>query len=511
MYPIFGWKKPLTMTKITFIFILSVLLSGVLVAQKPTKIRFVADPTGSCNCTVSVMWYEQTFIETPAGGLTDTRYESVTIFDPETDQELTAPLKIDKPQLLNLVISPKGGSIMDRQKKNKFLRLFMIPNNDVGIRIDAAGRANFSGETAQLQAFMQDYFAENVYQYLPKFGFNPNQPDNPEVIRRIDSLQATRSVKYALLKQKMEVDSSFDAYIRAEMMTEPYMVRVLVLSKQMRKEGQLRLSKQQDDFLDNHTLTKFKLLPNAALLSEGYRTELFNYSLIQTTNKYPADTFGKFVLPDVGVQYGYEFANNYLNDYADQREYVQTRWLDYATSLLTDTKTAQFLFSSYRQQYSNSALLSYFERQIEGKAKLAVGVKAPVLKLKDKDAKEVTLESLKGKNICLVFCFNLKQHEQILRETEQKYADKLTIVYVLLMPSISYDYWRENNSETRTGALNLYASDEVVEVLKDSYLASNPYPFVLIDAEGNIKKRWIPQEFPMNKTLQDDLATWLSH
>ena len=70
----------------------------------------------------------------------------------------------------------------------------MVPGNDVGIRIDTEGRAHFSGETTEAQQFMQDNFAESVYQYLPKFGFNPNQPDNPEVIRRIDSLQEARRV-----------------------------------------------------------------------------------------------------------------------------------------------------------------------------------------------------------------------------------------------------------------------------------------------------------------------------
>ena len=486
-------------------------IAGTVAQQSSTKIKFMPDPAGSCNCTASLMWYEIMFIETPAGGLTDTRYESITTFDPEKDGELTTKLNITRPQILNLVISPKGGSISDRQRKNRFLRLFIIPNSDVSIRIDSSGKVNFSGLTADYQNFLQENFAENIYQYLPKFGFDPNRPDNPEVIRRIDSLQNERKKRYTLLQQASVIDSSFDAYIQAEMMTEPYMVRVLVKAKELHKQGQLRLSKQQDEFLNNHTLTKFKLLPDAALLSEGYRNELFNYGLIQTTNKYPADTFGKFILKNEGVQFGYEFTENYLKELPLQKEYIQTRWLDYATSLLTDMKTAQYLFGNYRQQYQNSILIPYFERQIDGKSRLEIGLAAPNFKLKDQEGNDITLMSLKGKKLCLAFCFNLKQHEQILKETEEKYANKLTIVYVTLMSSIPYKYWKDNVASVRAGALHLYAPDEVIEDFKNSYLASNPYPFVLITEEGNIYKRWIPQEFPMNKTLQSQLSTWLGN
>ena len=499
----------------TNLFILAFCVCNVFgaMAQQPapTKIRFMSDLSGSCNCTASLMWYEVQFIEAPAGGLADTRYESVTTFDPEKDGELTTSLRITKPQILNLVISPKSGSISDRQRKNRFLKLFVIPKNDIGIRIDSEGKVNFSGLTADYQNFLQENFAESVYQYLPKFGFDPNRPDNPEVVRRIDSLQIERKKRYTALRQNIAIDSSFDAYIRAEMMTEPYMVRVLVKAKEMHKQGQLRLSKQQDEALNNHTLTKFKLLPDDALLSEGYRNELFNYGLIQTTNKFPADTFGKFVLKDEGVQFGYEFAENYLKEIPTQKEYIQTRWLDYATSLLTSMKTAQYLFGNYKQEYPNSVLLPYFERQIEGKSKLESGLAAPQFKLKDKDGKDVSLTSLKGKKLCLAFCFNLKQHEQILRETEEKYADKLTIVYVTLMSSIPFDYWKDNVSAVRTGALHLYAPDEIIDDFKNNYLATNPYPFVLINENGNIYRRWIPQEFPMNKTLQNELSTWLGN
>lgn len=480
-------------------------------AQQPTKIRFMADPSGSCNCTVSLMWYEVHFIEAPAGGLADTRFESVTTFDPEQDRELTTSIKITRPQVLSLVISPKNVPITERQKKNRFLRLFVVPNSDIGIRVDAEGKANFSGASAEYQHFLQESFAENVYQYLPRFGFDPNRPDNPEVIKRIDSLQSERKKRYELLQNKIVVEPSFDAYIKAEMMTEPYMIRVLVTAKEMHKQGQLRLSKQQDEVLNNHTLNKFKLLPDDALLSEGYRNELFNYALIQTTNKYPLDTFGKFVLKPEAVQFGYEFTNSYLNEYPFQKEYIQTRWLDYATSLLTEMKTAQYLFANYRQQYPNSTLIPYFETQIEGKSKLDVGLSAPNFKLKDKDGNDVTLASLKNKKLCLAFCFNLKQHEQILRETEEKYGDKLTIVYVTLMPSIPFDYWKDNIATTRKGALHLYTPDEEIDNFKNSYLATNPYPFVLINEEGKIYKRWIPQEFPMNKTLQAELSTWLGN
>ncbi len=474
-----------------------------------TRISFQADPNGSCDCTVLLQWYEVKFTEAPAGGLTDTRFESVTSFDPEVDKTLTTSIKITTPQVLSLVILPKNGSVSERQAKNKFLRLFVAPNETVGIRIDASGRAIFAGSTAQYNDFLQDHFAENVYQYLPKLGYNPNSYDNQEVITGIDNLQKKRKAAYQELKQKTEVDSSFNAYVQAEMMTDPYLVREIVAAKSMRKDSGTKLTKPQDEKLSDYTLKNFKILPDAALLSDGYRNELFNYALIQVTNKYPVDSAKRWLLSDEALKFAYDFTNSYLNDHPNQRQYIHTRWLDYATSLLADMTTAKTLSNNYRQQYPEAAINAYFDTQINGKSKLEIGNLAPNFKLKDKDGKDITLSDLKNKKLCLVFCFNLKQHELTLKPTEEKYANDLTIVYINLMSSVPIEYWQTNIAASRAGALYLYAPTEVAEKLKNDYLASNPYPFVLIDESSQIVKRWIPQEFPFNKTLTDDLKIFL--
>jgi cytochrome oxidase Cu insertion factor (SCO1/SenC/PrrC family) len=232
--------------------------------------------------------------------------------------------------------------------------------------------------------------------------------------------------------------------------------------------------------------------------------------MIQVTNKYPVDSAKRWLLSGDALKFAYDFTNNYLNDHPNQRQYIHTRWLDYATSLLTSMTTAQELAANYRQQYPEATdMNTYFETQITGKSKLETGDVAPTFKLKDKDGKEVSLNDLKGKKLCLTFCFNLKQHELTLKPTEEKYANDLTIVYINLMSSVPIEYWQTNVAATRTGALYLYAGDDVVDKLKNDYLASNPYPFVLIDENSQIVKRWIPQEFPFNKTLLDDLKVFL--
>ncbi len=484
------------------------LLSSIAFAQK-TRISFQADPNGSCDCTVLLQWYEVKFSEAPAGGLTDTRFESVTSFDPEGDKTLTTFVKITTPQVLSLVVMPKSGSVSERQAKNKFLRLFVTPNEMVGIRVDASGRVIFAGSTAQYNDFLQDHFVENVYQYLPKLGYNPNSYENQDVIKGIDDLQKKRKAAYQELKQKTEIDSSFNAYVQAEMMTDPYLVREIVSAKSMRKESGTKLTKPQDETLKNYTLTNFKILPDAALLSEGYRNELFNYALIQVTKKYPVDSAKRWILSDDALKFAFEFTNSYLNDHPNQRQYIHTRWLDYATSLLTNMTTPEALLANYQQQYPKAEMNAYFNNQIMGKSKLEIGNTAPNFKLKDKDGKDVSLADLKGKKLCLTFCFNLKQHELTLKPTEEKYANDLTIVYINLMSSVPIEYWQANIAATRPGALHLYATDEVVDKLKNDYLASNPYPFVLIDGNSQIVKRWIPQEFPFNKTLLDDLKAFL--
>ena len=111
---------------------------------------------------------------------------------------------------------------------------------------------------------------------------------------------------------------------------------------------------------------------------------------------------------------------------------------------------------------------------------------------------------MKGKPVCIAFCFNLKQHELIFKPLEEAYRDRLTFVYLNVTPNTPFEDWK-STVQSRPGVVHLWASDEEAQKLKDTYSTSMRYPFVLIDSQGKIVERWIPQEFPDNKTLQEEL------
>jgi peroxiredoxin len=134
-----------------------------------------------------------------------------------------------------------------------------------------------------------------------------------------------------------------------------------------------------------------------------------------------------------------------------------------------------------------------------------VGKAAPNFSLKDREGKEVTLQSLQGKPICIAFCFNLKQHELIFKPLEEAYKGRLTFVYLNVTPSTSFELW-QSLTENRPNVVHLWGSDEDAKKLKETYATTMGFPFVVIDAQGKIVERWIPQEFPDNKTLQKELS-----
>ena len=289
------------------------------------------------------------------------------------------------------------------------------------------------------------------------------------------------------------------------LMIEPYKIQNLVEAKETYSVGQLSLTQAQDQTLKRRTLDNFKVLPDDALLYQGYRSELKQYVTIQTVEKYPLDAKPPFELKPEALQYAYQLSTELLRDHPRQREYLLTYWLDYATTLTNDTQTAPALLASYRQRYDKSTLNAYFDKTIAAKSKLVLGELAPEFTLRNRDSVEVALSSLKGKPVLVIFCYNLRQHELIMKPLEERYGNRMTFLYVNVTPNVSFESWKRIISPPRKGTEQLYATEQETEQLKNNYWGTMPYPFVLIDATGKVARRWIPQEFPDNKTLQKEV------
>ncbi|AEI46645.1 alkyl hydroperoxide reductase/ Thiol specific antioxidant/ Mal allergen [Runella slithyformis DSM 19594] len=444
-------------------------------------------------------------IEAPSIGLTDVEFLNIGTVDDSTKRWAMTEMELKEPQLVRVNITNRRLVIGYKSQGSANRLLFISPNDSLTIMVNPDKTLAFSGRNAAYQEYLRDYFRENMYEYLPQFGYNPSQIDNSQILGKVDSLQRARQQGFQKLKGQYPVSEAFETYVAAVTNTEPYLLKLVVSDKKVRGSQGIQLKPDQRKEIQDLTLQNFKLLPDAALLSEAYRNELRNYIQIPVIQKYPSDSAKRYVLSPEAVQLAYQLSDEKLKDYPKQREYLLTHWLDYSITFRSDMKAARNLLAKYEQTYPASALNSYFKRTIAAKERMEAAQSAPEFMLKDRTGKTVTLSSLRGKPVCIAFCFNLKQHEYIFKPLEEKYRDRLTFVYLNVTPATPYELWQPT-TENRPGVLHLWASDKDAQKIKDTYASTMRYPFVLIDSQGKIVERWIPQEFPDNKTLQAELS-----
>jgi AhpC/TSA family len=483
-----------------YLFAFAVIINAAI-AQKKTKISIEVAADLAAN--VAVVYYDVKYVPTPGISLFDTQYESVIFADSETDKDIKTEISIKSPQILYVSIVPKKKSSNTRYMRH----LFVAPGDDLKVKVDAELNYSYEGQTADYQYFLQDYFfTEQPWNNLPRLGYLPNKSDNWEVVQKTDSLLKTRKNSYEALKSKIgSVNPAYDAYVQAMMMTEPYLLRGAMLAKQMRQNTASKLSVEESEKIRKLCLDNFKILPDEALLNQTYRQELKNYVMYQVTTA-AADT-GRKYMSGANVRKAFLKSADILDqNHLKQREYLQTHWLDYAAGTLNDAPLAKELFEEYKIRYAASTLNEYFEQSIKTRLSLAINENAPPFTLKNKDNQDITLNNFQGKPTLLVFCYAVKQHEAILKIIEDKQAQNLNFVYINVTPFTPFEAWAATVTP-RTGVTHLWASDEDAEKLKNKYLASVAYPFVLVGADGKLIKRWIPQEFPLNKTLQTDVKT----
>jgi hypothetical protein len=449
------------------------------------------------------------FHETLGIGLADTEYETIDIFDLSIQKDGSTTFEVEKPQLVRMTITSKKPtnnlSPSEMRRESRTQLLYIVPDENLTITIGPENQLTFEGKNVAYQEFLQEYFLENHYQYLPAFRFDPKKIDNKAIVAQSDSLAQVRTQKYEEFKAKNQVDATFDNYVQATTHVEPYLMRIVVRDREMRQNTPVKLTPEQRKELDAITLSNFKLYPDEALFSLAYRNELRNWILIPTTEKYPQKIGNQYALSNEAVLDVYRNSAEKLSAYPRQQEYLLTYWLNYATTALQSMEVARTLLADFGQRYPNAEAKKYLEKIITAKEKLNKGNTAPDFTLLNMDSVAVSLSSLRGKPLCVAFAFNLKQHESTLKLLEEIKKDSLTFVYVSVAPGIPFSTWKEY-VEPRPHALHLWASDEVVESLKEIYAIEPRFPFMVIDKAGRIINRWIPQEFPDNKTLQADLG-----
>ena len=488
------------------------LLTGLLVfatlntwAQSPAKITIRS--AENTDYTYSLTLERPRFHETLGIGLSETEFEPVGIFDLSKQKEGTATVPISEPTLVRLVRTPQTAATNAnpggvRNQSLTYL-LYLVPNDNLTIDVGSGNELTFTGDHADRQIFLQKYFLDNHYQYLPAFNFNPRQIDNAAITQQSDSLARLRTQQYEVFKAAHPTDEAFDTFVKATTQVEGYLMQGIVKDRELRKNKAIKLTSDQRKELNAVTLNNFKLFPDAALASAAYRNELKKWVMIPVTEKYALETDAAALSPEAVAEV-YQSSAKKLSSYPKQQEYLLTYWLNYAATALPSTEVARSLLNDFEKRYPTATVNSYFSKLISAKEKLSKGNLAPDITLLNKDSSAVSLSNLRGKPLAVAFAFNLKQHEPTLKLLEKAKGDSVLFVYISTATGIPFRTWKDY-VEPRPNALHLYASDEQIEKLKNIYAIEPRFPFMVIDSAGRIINRWIPQEFPDNKTLQADL------
>ncbi|KQS24794.1 hypothetical protein [Dyadobacter sp. Leaf189] len=480
------------MKKITLLIL--TLFSFSAFAQNTATITLTVSKQGPVN--VTLISEDVHFHPNLGIGLADAELEPVMAVNFAEKASEKAVIQLNKPQMMRLQYSGN--------RLNKTWMLFMQPGDDLTINFAENNDITFTGKNANYQTFLKNYFLENQYQYLPVFGYKPSQVDNKSVIAQSDSLKKVRLEAYEKFKTANPAVPAFEAYVLATTATEPAITRRLIQERIMRRNRVAQLDATQRKELEDATLADFKIMPDDALLSQAYRDELRNWALIPSTRKYPLNAQTRYEISPEALKDVYAFSKEQLAQYPKQKEYLLTYWLNYAATAIPNVETAKTLLEDYKTTYPQSENGTYIAKLIETKSLLQPGAQLADVTLLAPDSSAVTIASLQGKPVCMVFSFSIGQHEPGLKALENKYGAKVNFVYVSVAPGIPLSTWKQYAKE-RPNVKHLWASDENIEVLKDKYAIDIRYPFLVADASGKIINRWIPQEFPANNTLEAEL------
>ncbi|CAG5070540.1 hypothetical protein DYBT9623_03085 [Dyadobacter sp. CECT 9623] len=429
-------------------------------------------------------------------GLADAELEPVMAVNFAEKASEKAVIQLNKPQMMRLQYSGNG--------LNKTWMLFMQPGDDLTINFAENNDITFNGKNANYQTFLKNYFLENQYQYLPVFGYKPSQIDNKSVLAQSDSLKKVRLEAYEKFKTANPSVPAFEAYVLATTATEPALTRRLIQERIMRRNRVTKLDDAQRKELEDATLADFKIMPDDALLSQAYRDELRNWALIPSTRKFPLASETRYEISPDALKDVYAFSKTQLAEYPKQKEYLLTYWLNYAATAIPTVETAKSLLEDFKTTFPQSPNTEYITKLIQTKESLQPGDALADVTLLAPDSSAVTVASLQGKPVCMVFSFSIGQHEPGMKALEDKFGANVQFVYVLVSPGIPLSTWKQYVKE-RPNVKHLWASDENIEVLKEKYAIDIRYPFLVADSGGKIVNRWIPQEFPDNKTLAAEL------
>lgn len=429
-------------------------------------------------------------------GLADLKMETVASvnFNENTTEKIA--MQLNEPKMMRLQYS--AGSI------NKTWMLFLQPGDELGVNFQDNGDVAFSGKNAKYQTFLKKYFLENHYQYLPVFGYKPAQIINKSVVEQSDSLKQMRESAYEKFKSSNSTVPAFEAYVTATTETEPSLIRRLIQERIMRRNKVSRLDSTQRKELEDFTLSDFKILPDDALLSQSYRDELRNWALIPSTRKFPLTAETNYEISPEALKDVYAFSKEKLQNYPRQREYLLTYWLNYAATAIPTLETSKLLLADYQATFPESEYTEYILKLVQTKETLLPGAAITDITLMGRDSLPFALSHLKGKPACISFAFSIAQHEPNMKAFEEKYKDKVTFVYIFVTPGLPFTTWKQYATE-RPDTKHLWATDDNIDILKEKYAIDIRYPFLVIDANGKVVNRWIPQEFPNNKTLDAEI------
>ncbi len=467
------------------------LLSSISMAQ--SSVKFDIEVEASVNGIITLLQEDVEFYPNLGVGLVESRLMPIASMQLNTLHQKQVEAQIDRAKIFRLRFNGDG--------INKTWMLFIQPGDVLKAYIGKNHEIEFSGTNAYYQDFLKTYFLENQYQYLPVFGYKPQEINNQMVIVQSDSLTQLRLSALAAFKKSNKPVIAFEEYVLATTMAEPLELYRQIQEKIMRKNRALRLDSLQRHALEDNTLANFKLMNDHALLSHAYRSELRNWISIPSLRKFPLNNDSRYEISPDALKDLYSNSEAKMAGKPNQMEYLLTYWLNYAVNSLPTLEPAKELLAKYQRTFPNSTSKGYLAKQVETKAKMVPGAKLPDIELLKMDGSKVKFSDFKQKPLVLVFAYSIGQHEPDLRKMEEKFNGKVQFAYISVIPGMNLETLNKILKDRPT-AIHLLATDKARQFLEENFAIGIRYPFMVVGVDGKIVERWIPQEFPNNNSLQ---------
>lgn len=391
--------------------------------------------------------------------------------------KFTMSFKLDKPHTATLKIG------------NQHTDMFLVPNDKIQITVDYK---SFDSTIVYkgIGGADNNYMAADL---LAGFNIKANYysvfTDADKYKLYEDSLERANNL-FLKTHDNPEFTSAFRNYItittKYRFINSRWMFKV-IRDKVTQKFSERELPENYFDFLKTIDLNEQTQSDNSSytIALMRYLTE---YNDIKTEKEIP-DSLPVLQKKEMRITKNYNYRKSIFKDKV--LDYQLTAYMKKNIGLVSaDTKFAEALMKDYKTVCRNSEYISIIDKVYEQANKLVKGNDAPDFTLINKEGKQVSLSSFKGKIVYIDFwatwcmpCIDAMNRSQELTE---KFKDRNDIVFLYVNVRDDMVKWKGYLVKEKTEGIHLFADKEQSEKLYHVYNFVGIPHYTLIDRNGKI-------------------------